>query len=213
MPCGITKITIKILHTESYKITCFMAGECGIFYDKNIPKNRNMRAIVQRVKNAQVSVNGGIIGQIGKGLLVYLGVGRDDDETDAVFIADKIVNLRIFADSEGKMNPVRDKASEMPDGRQGRPVSNRMNLSVKDTAGQILVISNFTLFGDCRKGRRPGFDLAAQPETAEKLYEKVVELVKAEGLEVQTGVFAAYMDVTAANDGPINFLLDSKRQF
>jgi D-tyrosyl-tRNA(Tyr) deacylase len=229
MPCGITKITIKILHTESYKITCFMAGECGIFYDKNIPKNRNMRAIVQRVKNAQVSVNGGIIGRIGKGLLVYLGVGRDDDETDAVFIADKIVNLRIFADSEGKMNPVRDKASEMPDGRQGRPVSNRMNLSVKDTAlqplrqssgrvgsgqaGQILVISSFTLFGDCRKGRRPGFDLAAQPETAEKLYEKVVELVKAEGLEVQKGVFAAYMDVTAANDGPINFLLDSKRQF
>jgi D-tyrosyl-tRNA(Tyr) deacylase len=160
-----------------------------------------MRAIVQRVKTAQVSVNGGITGRIGKGLLVYLGVGKDDDETDAAFIADKIVNLRIFADSNEKMN-----------------------LSVKDTAlrplrqssgwaGQILVISNFTLFGDCRKGRRPGFDLAAQPETAEKLYEKVVELVKAEGLEVQTGVFAAYMDVTASNDGPINFLLDSKRQF
>jgi D-tyrosyl-tRNA(Tyr) deacylase len=160
------------------------------FYDKNIPKNKNMRAIVQRVKTAQVSVNGGITGRIGKGLLVYLGVGKDDDETDAVFIADKIVNLRIFADSNEKMN-----------------------LSVKDTAGQILVISNFTLFGDCRKGRRPGFDLAAQPETAEKLYEKVVELVKAEGLEVQKGVFAAYMDVTASNDGPINFLLDSKRQF
>ena len=149
-----------------------------------------MRAIVQRVKNAQVSVDGNIVGQIGAGLLVYLGVGKDDNETDAVFIADKIANLRIFADSNEKMN-----------------------LSVKDTAGQVLVVSNFTLFGDCRKGRRPGFDLAAEPDCANRLYEKVVELVKAEGLEVQKGVFAAYMDVTASNDGPSNFLLDSKRQF
>ena len=172
-----------------------------------------MRAIVQRVKNAQVSVNGNIVGRIDAGLLVYLGVGKDDKESDAAFIADKIANLRIFADSNEKMNPVRDKASEMPDGRQGRPVSNRMNLSVKDTAGQVLVVSNFTLFGDCRKGRRPGFDLAAEPDCANRLYEKVVELVKAEGLEVQKGVFAAYMDVTASNDGPSNFLLDSKRQF
>ncbi|MGB8226716.1 MAG: D-aminoacyl-tRNA deacylase [Sedimentisphaerales bacterium] len=165
-----------------------------------------MRAIVQRVKNAQVSVNGGITGQIGKGLLVYLGVGRDDDETDAVFIADKIVNLRIFADSNEKMNlSVKDTAF--------RPLRQNSGQVGSGRAGQILIISNFTLFGDCRKGRRPGFDLAAQPETAEKLYEKVAELVKAEGLEVQKGVFAAYMDVTAANDGPINFLLDSKRQF
>jgi len=165
-----------------------------------------MRAIIQRVKNAQVSVNGGIIGRIGKGLLVYLGVGKGDDETDAVFIADKIVNLRIFADSNEKMNlSVKDTALRLLRQSSGQVGSGQ--------AGQILVISNFTLFGDCRKGRRPGFDLAAQPETAEKLYEKVVELVKAEGLEVQTGVFAAYMDVTASNDGPINFLLDSKRQF
>ena len=149
-----------------------------------------MRAIVQRVKNAQVSVNSNIVGQIGAGLLVYLGVGKDDGESDAAFIADKIANLRIFADSNEKMN-----------------------LSVKDTAGQILIVSNFTLFGDCRKGRRPGFDLAAEPDCANRLYEKVVELVKAEGLEVQKGVFAAYMDVTASNDGPSNFLLDSKRQF
>jgi len=149
-----------------------------------------MRAIVQRVKNAKVAVDGNVVGQINAGLLVYLGVGKDDDETDAVFISDKIVNLRIFADANGKMN-----------------------LSVKDTAGQVLVVSNFTLFGDCRKGRRPGFDLAAEPVIAEKLYEKVVELIKAQGLSVQNGIFAAYMDVTASNDGPINFLIDSKRLF
>ena len=149
-----------------------------------------MRAIVQRVKNAQVSVDEGIVGDIGEGLLVYLGVGKDDGESDAAFIADKIANLRIFADSNEKMN-----------------------LSIKDTAGQVLIVSNFTLFGDCRKGRRPGFDLAAKPAIAEKLYEKVVKLVQAEGLNVQKGVFAAYMDVTASNDGPINFLIDSKKQF
>jgi D-tyrosyl-tRNA(Tyr) deacylase len=149
-----------------------------------------MRAIIQRVKNAQVSVDGSIVGEIGEGLLVYLGVGKDDDETDAAFVADKIVNLRIFADSNAKMN-----------------------LSIKDTAGQVLIVSNFTLFGDCRKGRRPGFDWAAEPAMAERLYEKVIELVKAEDINVQKGVFAAYMDVTASNDGPINFLLDSKRQF
>jgi D-tyrosyl-tRNA(Tyr) deacylase len=157
-----------------------------------------MRAIAQRVKKAQVSVDGKIAGQIGAGLLVYLGVGKEDDQTDAEFVAEKIANLRIFADGDGKMN-----------------------LSVKDTAlrhgsgqaGQILIVSNFTLFGDCRKGRRPGFDLAAEPVIAEKLYEKVVELIKGQGLNVQSGVFAAYMDVTASNDGPINFLIDSKRQF
>jgi len=135
-------------------------------------------------------VDAGLVGQIGRGLLVYLGVGREDNETDAVFIADKIINLRVFADSNDKMN-----------------------LNVKDAAGQVLIVSNFTLFGDCRKGRRPGFDLAAQPDCAERLYEKVVELVKTEGLKVQKGVFAAYMDVTASNDGPVNFLLDSKKQF
>jgi D-tyrosyl-tRNA(Tyr) deacylase len=149
-----------------------------------------MRAIVQRVRKAQVSVDGKIAGQIGAGLLVYLGVGKEDDQTDAEFVAEKIANLRIFADGDGKMN-----------------------LSVKDTAWQVLVVSNFTLFGDCRKGRRPGFDLAAEPAKAEKLYEKVAELIGTSGVEVQKGVFAAYMDVTASNDGPINFLIDSKRQF
>jgi len=135
-------------------------------------------------------VDGRITGQIDAGLLVYLGVGKDDSESDAEFIADKIVNLRIFVDSNDKMN-----------------------LSIKDTSWQVLVVSNFTLFGDCRKGRRPGFDLAAEPAIAERLYEKVVELIKAEGINVQKGIFAAYMDVTASNDGPINFLIDSKRLF
>jgi D-aminoacyl-tRNA deacylase len=147
-----------------------------------------MRAIVQRVKNARVSVDGNIVGQINAGLLIYLGVGKDDGQLDAEFIADKIINLRIFADSNDKMN-----------------------LSVKDKSWQVLVVSNFTLFGDCRKGRRPGFDLAAEPAIAEELYGKVIQLIKAQGLDVQKGIFAAYMDVTASNDGPINFLIDSKR--
>ncbi|MEN6384412.1 MAG: D-aminoacyl-tRNA deacylase [Phycisphaerales bacterium] len=149
-----------------------------------------MRAVVQRVNNARVAINGLICGQIGKGMLVYLGVGKGDEESDAIFITDKIVNLRIFEDENQKMN-----------------------LSVKDVRGDIMIISNFTLYGDCRKGRRPGFDLAAEPAIAEKLYEKVVELVRAEGFNVQTGIFAADMEVTASNDGPINFLLDSKRIF
>lgn len=149
-----------------------------------------MRAIVQRVKHAKVTVDNEICGQIEAGLLIYLGVGKKDNESDAAFIADKIINLRIFADANDKMN-----------------------LSVKDTAGQVLVVSNFTLFGDCRKGRRPGFDLAAEPAIAEKLYEKVCELIKEQGIDVQTGIFAAYMDVTASNDGPINFLIDSKKLF
>jgi D-tyrosyl-tRNA(Tyr) deacylase len=157
-----------------------------------------MRAIVQRVKNARVSVDGNIVGQINAGLLVYLGVGKDDGQSDAEFIADKIVNLRIFADSSDKMNlSVKDRSLRHDSGQ----------------AGQILVVSNFTLFGDCRKGRRPGFDLAAEPAIAEELYEKVVQLIKEAGLDVQKGVFAAYMDVAASNDGPINFLIDSKRLF
>jgi D-tyrosyl-tRNA(Tyr) deacylase len=149
-----------------------------------------MRAVVQRVNNASVTVDGKIVWQINAGLLVYLGVGKGDDESDAVFISDKIVNLRIFQDGNQKMN-----------------------LNIKDVKGDILLISNFTLYGDCRKGRRPGFDLAAEPAIAEKLYERVCELVKAQGLNVQKGIFAADMDVTASNDGPINFLIDSKRMF
>ncbi|MHC5061920.1 MAG: D-aminoacyl-tRNA deacylase [Planctomycetota bacterium] len=147
-----------------------------------------MRAVVQRVKEAKVEVAGSIVGKTGKGLLVYLGVGKDDSEKDIEFIADKLVNLRIFADENKKMN-----------------------LSILDVQGQILLVSQFTLYGDCRKGRRPGFDLAGEPEKAERLYEKTIEAVRRKGVPVETGVFAAHMNVTSINDGPVTFLLDSKK--
>ncbi|MBN2377162.1 MAG: D-tyrosyl-tRNA(Tyr) deacylase [Sedimentisphaerales bacterium] len=149
-----------------------------------------MRAVIQRVKSARVEVDGKIVGQIAAGLLVYLGIGKEDSETDAQFIADKLINLRIFADENDKMN-----------------------LSVADTAGQILLISQFTLYGDCRKGRRPGFDAAALPNAATKLYEHTIELIRQQGITVETGTFAAHMLVTSQNDGPVTFTLDSSRLF
>jgi len=149
-----------------------------------------MRAVIQRVLEATVKVHDKLVGQIGKGLLVYLGVGKEDGLKDAEFIADKLVNLRIFADEAGKMNR-----------------------SVLDVGGQILLVSNFTLYGDCRKGRRPGFDAAAEPVLAQQLYEKVIELVGKSGVTVEKGVFGAYMHVSSINDGPVTFLLDSSRLF
>jgi D-tyrosyl-tRNA(Tyr) deacylase len=149
-----------------------------------------MRVVCQRVLQAQVEVNGRQVGKIDKGLLVYLGVGKGDTEKDAQFIADKLVNLRIFADEAGKMNQ-----------------------SVLDIGGKILLISNFTLHGDCRKGRRPGFDAAAEPVLAEELYEKVAALVAACGVGVEKGLFGQYMQVTSLNDGPVTFLLDSTKLF
>ena len=149
-----------------------------------------MRTVVQRVKGAKIEVDRQIVGSIGKGLLVYLGVGKDDTEKDVDFIADKLVNLRIFADENDKMN-----------------------LSVLDVQGAILLVSQFTLYGDCRKGRRPGFDLAGEPQTAEALYEKTIDAIRQKGSPVETGVFAAHMDVTSINDGPVMFLLDSKKMF
>jgi D-tyrosyl-tRNA(Tyr) deacylase len=149
-----------------------------------------MRAVIQRVLEATVKVNDKLVGQIGKGLLVYLGVGKEDGLKDAEFIADKLVNLRIFADEAGKMNR-----------------------SVLDVGGQILLVSNFTLYGDCRKGRRPGFDAAAEPVLAQQLYEKVIELVGKSGIAVEKGVFGEYMYVSSINDGPVTFLLDSSRLF
>ena len=146
--------------------------------------------VCQRVVEAQVEVNGRQVGKIEKGLLVYLGVGKGDTEDDAKFMADKLVNLRIFADEAGKMNR-----------------------SVQDVGGEILLISNFTLHGDCRKGRRPGFDAAAEPALAEQLYEKVADLIAAQGVPVEKGVFREYMHVTSINDGPVNFLLDSTKLF
>jgi D-tyrosyl-tRNA(Tyr) deacylase len=149
-----------------------------------------MRVVIQRVLEAAVKIEDKVVGQIGKGLLVYLSVGKGDTVTDAEFIADKLVNLRIFADQNGKMN-----------------------LSVLDTNGQILIVSNFTLHGDCRKGRRPGFDAAAEPTLAQQLYEKVIELVGKSDVAVQKGVFGEYMHVSSINDGPVTFLLDSSRLF
>jgi D-tyrosyl-tRNA(Tyr) deacylase len=149
-----------------------------------------MRAVIQRVLEAVVKVNDKLVGQIGRGLLVYLGVGKEDGLKDAEFIADKLVNLRIFADEAGKMNR-----------------------SVLDVGGQILLVSNFTLYGDCRKGRRPGFDAAAEPALAQQLYEKVIELVGKSGVTVEKGVFGEYMYVSSINDGPVTFLLDSSRLF
>jgi D-tyrosyl-tRNA(Tyr) deacylase len=149
-----------------------------------------MRMVCQRVLEAKVTVNDQPIGTIGKGLLIYLGVGKGDTLDDAQFMADKIINLRIFADEAGKMN-----------------------LSVQDVAGSILLISNFTLHGDCRKGRRPGFDAAAEPALAEQLYEKVADLIAEQGVPVEKGVFGEYMQVASINDGPVTFLLDSTKLF
>ncbi len=149
-----------------------------------------MRIVIQRVSEARVEVEGKITGQIERGLLVYLGVGKDDSETDVQFIAEKLVNLRIFADENDKMN-----------------------LSVRDISGAILLVSQFTLQGDCRKGRRPGFDAAGDPDQAKELYEKTIAAIKALGIPVETGIFAAHMYVSSLNDGPVTFLLDSKKTF
>ncbi|MHC4881103.1 MAG: D-aminoacyl-tRNA deacylase [Planctomycetota bacterium] len=147
-----------------------------------------MRAVIQRVSRASVTVDGKVNGSIERGLLVFLGVGRDDTQKDIDFIADKIVNLRIFECDEGKMN-----------------------LSVSDIGGAVLLISQFTLFGDCRKGRRPDFTAAGPPDTANRLYEQTIAAVKARGVPVETGVFAAHMDIDSINDGPVTLLLDSRK--
>jgi D-tyrosyl-tRNA(Tyr) deacylase len=149
-----------------------------------------MRAVIQRVVQAKVEVDGQQAGKIDKGLLVYLSVGKGDSEKDAEFMAEKLVNLRIFADEAGKMNR-----------------------NVLDVGGSILLVSNFTLHGDCRKGRRPGFDAASEPQLAQQLYEKTLELIARQGVAVEKGVFGEYMHVSSINDGPVTFLLDSSRLF
>jgi D-tyrosyl-tRNA(Tyr) deacylase len=145
-----------------------------------------MRAVVQRVTRAQVTVDRDCVGQIDAGLLVYLGVAQDDGDPDVSYMVDKLSHLRIFGDEAGKMN-----------------------LSVQDIKGQILLVSNFTLCGDCRRGRRPGFDLAAPPDRADILYETVVNQLRRLGIPVETGQFKAHMHVECENDGPVTFLLDS----
>ena len=149
-----------------------------------------MRAVVQRVKKSQVTVDQSVVGEISKGLMVLLGVEDGDEQKDVQYMVDKVSNLRIFEDAEGKMN-----------------------CSIKDVGGDVLAVSQFTLLGDCRKGRRPSFIKAARPETANDLYESFVAGVRSEGLKVETGVFQAEMLVDIANDGPVTLLLDSKKQF
>ena len=149
-----------------------------------------MRAVVQRVTRASVRVEEEIVGEIGKGLVVLLGVARDDTQKDADYLADKIVSLRIFDDQEGKMN-----------------------LSVKDVAGALLVVSQFTLYGDVRRGLRPSWIDAAPPEVAEGLYEYFVAQARNSVGNVATGSFRAMMRVELVNDGPVTILLDSRKQF
>jgi D-tyrosyl-tRNA(Tyr) deacylase len=145
-----------------------------------------MRALLQRVSRANVVVGGSVVGEIGDGLLILLGVAKSDTSEDAEFLADKILNLRVFPDSAGKMNR-----------------------SLLESRGDLLIISQFTLYGDCRKGRRPGFDDAAPAEQARALYEAFVGLARRSGLRVETGVFQAHMDVSLVNDGPVTLMLES----
>ncbi len=149
-----------------------------------------MRAVVQRVKEASVTVEGAIRGRIGRGLLVLLGVGNGDTEADAEYLADKALNLRIFADEAGQMNR-----------------------SVIDEGGGILVVSQFTLYGDARRGRRPGYSDAAAPEEANRLYEHFVSRLRPSNLAIETGVFRATMEVALVNEGPVTLLLDSRKGF
>lgn len=149
-----------------------------------------MRAVLQRVNKAKVTVGEEVTGAIDAGLLVFLGVEYGDTIRDAEYMAEKIVNLRIFEDENGKMN-----------------------LSLKDTGGAMLAVSQFTLCGDCRKGRRPSFDKAAAPDEANALYEEFCRLVEAMDVRVETGIFRAHMLVELVNDGPVTMLIDSRRQF
>jgi D-tyrosyl-tRNA(Tyr) deacylase len=149
-----------------------------------------MRAVVQRVSRAQVTVNGEVTGSIGRGLLVLLGVSQTDAESDADYLADKIAGLRIFEDENG-----------------------RMNLALAEVKGAVLIVSQFTLYGDVRRGKRPSFDEAAPPQRAQELYEYFVAAIRAKGLPCETGRFQAMMQVELVNDGPVTILLDSAKLF
>lgn len=149
-----------------------------------------MRAVVQRVSRAKVTVNEWVSGEIGLGLVVLLGVGQEDTENDATYLAEKIVGLRIFEDSDGKMNR-----------------------SVRDVSGSVLVVSQFTLYGDVRRGKRPSFDAAAPPGEARQLYELFVDRIRAAGPRCETGRFQEMMQVELVNEGPVTILLDSAKAF
>ncbi|RED87694.1 D-aminoacyl-tRNA deacylase [Cohnella phaseoli] len=146
-----------------------------------------MKVVLQRVSEAKVTVENEVVGAIGKGLMLLVGVGQEDTEQDLIWMADKLAGLRIFEDDGGKMN-----------------------LSIEDVGGDVLSVSQFTLYGDCRKGRRPNFMGAARPELAETLYDKFNGLLRARGLRVETGRFGAMMDVSLVNDGPVTLILESR---
>ncbi|SME88612.1 D-aminoacyl-tRNA deacylase [Pseudobacteriovorax antillogorgiicola] len=149
-----------------------------------------MRAVVQRVKEASVTVEGKTVGSIAQGLLVFLGIGQDDKQSDIAYIRDKVVNLRIFNDDHGNMN-----------------------LSAADLGAEILLVSQFTLYGDCRKGRRPSFNQSAPIVSAKEIYEASVTEFKASGLKIETGRFQAHMNIASINDGPVTIMLDSQKLF
>lgn len=149
-----------------------------------------MRAVVQRVTKASVSVDDKVVGEIGNGLLVLLGVGEEDNDNDLEYLVDKVIGLRIFQDENDKMN-----------------------LSLVDIGGELLVVSQFTLYGDVRKGKRPSFTRSAHPETGEKYYEKFIERCREKGIKTECGSFGAHMDVQLINNGPVTILLDSKKEF
>lgn len=149
-----------------------------------------MRAVIQRVKSASVKVEGELVSEIGAGLLVFLGIAHEDTASEIEYIANKIANLRIFEDAEGKMNR-----------------------SLLEMGGAALVVSQFTLYGDCRKGRRPSFIKAARPESANALYEQFITALEKQNIPTQGGTFQAMMDVELVNEGPVTILLDSDKQF
>ncbi|MEW5895850.1 MAG: D-aminoacyl-tRNA deacylase [Candidatus Omnitrophota bacterium] len=145
-----------------------------------------MKVVIQRVSRASVSVEGKIVGRIGTGAVIFVGVARTDTEEDAAYLARKVSEIRLFSDKE-----------------------NKMNVGPREACAQFLIISQFTLYGDCRKGRRPSFDKAAPPEKGQAIYERLVELIRKEGFEVETGLFGAMMKVELVNEGPVTFVLES----
>jgi D-tyrosyl-tRNA(Tyr) deacylase len=149
-----------------------------------------MRAVVQRVSRGRVTVDGQVVGAIGKGYVVLLGVAKEDTPEAADYVAEKVAGLRVFEDEAGKMN-----------------------LSIQEAGGEVLAISQFTLYGDVRRGRRPGFDRAGRPEQAEPLYERFVAKLREAGLRVETGRFQTHMEVELVNDGPVTILVDSEKAF
>jgi D-aminoacyl-tRNA deacylase len=151
---------------------------------------KRMRTVVQRASRAQVSIDGRVKGRIGLGLVVFVGIRAEDSDSDLKWLAEKIVHLRIFEDDDGKMNR-----------------------SLTDIGGEMLIISQFTLYGDCRKGRRPGFSAAAPPSIAEPLYQKFICEVETKGIQIATGTFQADMQIELVNDGPVTLLLDSEKKF